>query len=380
MVISGYDHPQLKQRMMIVMTRLRWSKNNAHRAIALVRVLALLPLISSSMLCAEEGAGESAYGFIWELGGLIEIEASHHSPYERDSESDVEIATAELGLGVDVKEWLSAELTLLYEEAEANLEIDVATLTLTPPNSPWRITAGQFYLPFGRFETQMVSDPLTLELGETRESALQAGFVTGLAAGSIYLFRGSNSADDDNGIDNWGAELGTEIDSRGVALDASVGYISDLGEADGSEDLVAGTLVPGWFLFAQARYGSLSIIGEYVAAADAFAAHEVNWNGKGARPFTYNIEAGLAFELGHRPTTLALGLQSSDEALGLRLPESRVVAALSVELLPSTSVSFELAREQSYDSDDRTLDPEGKPVAGADERANTFTAQLAVEF
>jgi len=34
------------------------------------------------------------------------------------------------------------------------------------------LTAGQLYVPFGAFETGLISDPLTLEIGETRESTV----------------------------------------------------------------------------------------------------------------------------------------------------------------------------------------------------------------
>jgi len=73
--------------------------------------------------------------------------------------------------------------------------------------SPLYITAGQIYVPFGAYETNMVSEPLTLELGETRETSLQVGFVKGDFAGSVYAFNGDNEKNGDSKIKSWGANL-----------------------------------------------------------------------------------------------------------------------------------------------------------------------------
>ena len=47
----------------------------------------------------------------------------------------------------------------MYEEDDTDLEVDVATITIADPDGPWFVTGGQQYLPFGAFETNMVSGP-----------------------------------------------------------------------------------------------------------------------------------------------------------------------------------------------------------------------------
>ncbi len=87
--------------------------------------------------------------------------------------------------------------------------VDVAFVTIAnPEQSPLFLTAGQIYVPFGAYETNLVSDPLTLEIGETRETALQGGFVRGGFNGSVYVFNGTNKKDGKNQIGSWGANLG----------------------------------------------------------------------------------------------------------------------------------------------------------------------------
>jgi hypothetical protein len=51
-----------------------------------------------------------------EIAGLIEVEASYLSPYEGDSESDIVLATAELGIRSQVNDWVEAGISFLYEQ------------------------------------------------------------------------------------------------------------------------------------------------------------------------------------------------------------------------------------------------------------------------
>lgn len=124
--------------------------------------------------------------------GLIEIEASHSSPYVGGSSSDIIVATAELGASVKVNDQVSAGISLLYEEDDTDLEVDVAILTYSPADANWSITAGQLYVPFGSYQTNMVSDPLTLEIGETRETVAQLDIESASITAAIYLFNGTN--------------------------------------------------------------------------------------------------------------------------------------------------------------------------------------------
>jgi len=54
---------------------------------------------------------------------------------------------------------------------------------------PVYLTAGKMYVPFGNFESNMIQDPVTLEIGETRESAGQVGFEHSGFYGSAYALK-----------------------------------------------------------------------------------------------------------------------------------------------------------------------------------------------
>ena len=129
-----------------------------------------------ALALAESAAGE------WEgmelapgvgLGVLVEVEASHEKQGDEDR-SDVNVSTFEVGLDAEPMEGVRGEAALLWEEGESDsLDVDVAFVEVGGTEAmPVTVSAGRMYLPFGAFNSFMVSDPLTLELGETRETAI----------------------------------------------------------------------------------------------------------------------------------------------------------------------------------------------------------------
>lgn len=335
-----------------------------------------------------------------EIGGLVEVEAFRSDPYEGDSASDIVAATAELGLAARVHDWVAAEASFLYEEDETDLEVDQAIVAIAPPDGPWAVQAGQFYLPFGVFETRMVSDPLTLELAETRESALQAGVRTGGLSAAVYAFNGANSKGGDDEIDNWGAVLGYEVANGTFDFSGSLGYINDIGDSDSIQDTLSTPMledhVPGWTASALIGSGPFTFVGEYVAATDRFRPPrwrlaswsmdpgasppvalewtrdpaELAFRRGGAQPGAWNLEVAYGFRLAGRDASFALGYQGTEEALALGLPERRLVSTLSVEILDDTALSLEWAHDEDYARSD----------GGTGKSADTLTTQLAVEF
>ncbi len=314
-----------------------------------------------------------------EITGVVEVEGSHSSPFEGDSASDVAVATAAIGIGAQVNDWMSAEIGLLYEEDDTPLEVDTASLTAGPSEGAWSVTAGQVYLPFGTFESNMISDPLTLEIGETRETAVQFDFSANGFSGSTYVFNGANDEGGKDEIDGFGAAAGYEMegDERGFAL--GLGWINDVGDSDGLEGAIGDGLgeggvyasrAPGWTGSVVLRFGDVSLIGEYLSALDEFQPGEVPFGDGGAEPSAWNVEAGYGFSLGGRDATFALAAQGTDQALALELPESRYLASLSVDLADRVSGTLEWARDEDYDAS----------AGGTGNEADAVTAQVAVEF
>jgi hypothetical protein len=331
-----------------------------------------------------------------EIAGLVEVEAGYFEPFDAPSESDLVLATFELGILSQIGNWVEVGGALLYEEDDTDLEVDTAYVTLYNPDvAPVFFTGGQIYVPFGVYDTNLVSDPLTLEIGETRETAALLGFEYAGVGGSIYGFNGDHTLNGDNRIASWGANLSYVWEQDGVAVAASAGWINNLGDSDGLQDTLAdnrdATLAEliegedpradsfstdpvdrtaGWTANLGVAVGPVSFVGEYLSAADSFDPDSLSYKGAGAEPSAWNLELGYGFTVFGKETVAAVAYQGTDEAVGLELPKESWLIGWSIGIFDNTALSF----EYRYDSD--YSESEG----GTGDDGNSFVAQLAVEF
>ena len=306
------------------------------------------------------------------FSGLIEVEGSAGEDFEGINESNIELATVELGFDARANDWASGHVLILYEQGgDDRVLIDEAFVTLGNTDQfPLYLTAGRIYVPFGRFETNMISDPLTLEIAETQETALQAGFTAQEGAyGSVFAFNGdTNEGDGDSQIEQFGANLGYIYEQDDFALDVGISYMNTMGDSDGlseilaDEDLLEADYVDGLAVHAIAAIGPISLIGEYVTALDDF-------DGDNSQPMAFNLETAYRFQLGDRESTIGIAYQGTDDLAGY-LPESRFLITAAMEVFPATTFAIEYAHDEDYDTDE----------GGTGESGDTVTGQLAYEF
>lgn len=298
-----------------------------------------------------------------EVGGLVEIEAAKIDEDGASGTDDIVTATVELGIAAQINDWVSSEIVLLYEEESDNdgdLNVDVAMINIADPDANWFVNAGQYYVPFGTFGTNMVSDPITLDIAETSDTAIEAGFGSNGLIASAYVFQGDR--EDETG--SWGAGLFYETEADNVAFAGHLGYINDILESDGLVDgadagdfVTASDEAGAWTLSGELTAGNFIFIGEYIDVSDEVIA------GSNRKPSIYNLEVGYGFGIGEIPATFAIGYQGSDDADGL-LPENKYLTALSLVVMDGTSIAFEYSTEEDY--------------AGTD--TDVITGFLGVEF
>jgi len=90
----------------------------------------------------------------------------------------------------------------------------------------------------------------------------------------------------------------------------------------------------------------------------------------GAKPKAWDLEAGYSFELMGRIAIVAIAYQGTEPALALDLPQRRFLLGFSIDILDGAALGLEWARDEDYPVSD----------GGTGEKADTVTAQLAVEF
>ena len=324
------------------------------------------------------------------LSGLVEVAFAAGDDFAGDSFNSFDLTTVELGLDVKATDWATGHILVKYEEDgdDDDFTIDEATITLGDTEKfPLYLTAGKFYMPFGNFETNMIQDPLTLEIGEINDTGAAIGFETNGFTAAVYGYKGMDEADvNDPNYDpdgsytdmGYGFMAGYGYKKDDISFNGGLSWTSNMADSDGAIadafdaaglDAINET-VSGFGAHVGAGFGPVSFIGEYVTALDEFALAEIEFLGQGAEPEAWNVELAYTVELLNRETVFAIGWQGTDEAVAIGLPESRYIASAGMEIIPHTVLTLEYFYDNDYDVED----------GGTGDNANTFTAQLAYEF
>lgn len=332
-----------------------------------------LPLALAGLLVAAPFASAIQITDKIEVSGTIEVEANFTDSDADGDSSDISLATAELGVDVQLNEQISGHLLYAWNDDgtdDETFEVDEAFITYAFENA--FVTAGKLYVPFGVYETNMIQDPLTLEIGEVRDVAVVAGFDYDGIYGNAYVFNGEfDEADADDQIKCFGANLGYAMEQDEMTLDAGMGWINNILESENDNahlsDFDLTTLedyVPGITAHITAGFGPFAFIAEYVAMLDD--AESTDPAVADVEKFSAcNLELGFTTEIVEKETTFALGYQWTDDAEATDLPEKRYIGAVSVGIIENVGAALEYYHDDGY---------------GEDNDADTVTAQLSLEF
>ena len=311
------------------------------------------------------------------LSGTLEVETNYERMDYDDpgiddtTTSDITLSTAELDVDVDVTHHVGGHVAFLWEEDDTEpVDIDEGFIIIDGKDKvPLYLNAGKMYVPFGYYESHFISDPITNSIGETNQSAIKVGFAKyGLdLCGAVFNGDVDETGDDDR-IDGYvGSIRWTASDGMlpGMGLTAGVSYISNIGDSDGLEGELPGTIrrhVDGIGSFLSLSFMDKYFVElEYIGALDEFQAGELSFaGGKKAKPRAWNTEFALrpveGLEVGFR-------YERSDD-LGDFEPENQWGAVVNYSIFENTSVALEYLHGKYETQDKRDL----------------ITGQLAVTF
>jgi len=308
----------------------------------------------------------------------IEVEASYedynfHDPSVRDTDtSDLVLATVEIGFDVDIAKHVKASLFFLYEEDDTEFDVDQGIITIDGADVvPLHVDLGKMYVPFGRFESHFIRDPLTLELGETNESAAVGGFRNDWLELSLGVFNGDvdeTGKGSSNHIDDYLASAVFTLPEKTVPnldLTAGISGISNIADSDALQEEATATIknhIGGFNTFIVASLlDKYFFNAEYLGAIDDFEANELSFDGgKSYRPEAWTIElaCGVTDSL-----NLAVCYEGSNDC-GDFLPKKQFGGVVSYDLFENTSVALEYLYGKFENKDTRHL----------------MTTMLAIEF
>lgn len=385
-------------------------------AVALPAVLCMG--FASAQETDEHPGEESLLRFI-EIGGVAEVTVSRNQVSEGESSTSTAAEQLEMGVGIEPHPWIGSEFGWIHEHEEDHgeeeeeghgLGIFTGTIIVGPPDGRWWLKGGVQFLPFtmfelaevhaahdasiGPFETGAIVDPLSFEYGSKREKSLLLGVSIGQFLGSVYGYRGDDARSDEP-RSGFGAAVGYKKhveEEEEIAFNLS--YIDDLGTLAGFQEEVFGheeearaedvhgaghsgppvdsdERMPGWSVATAIHLRGVAFSAEYMISQDRFAPGVLAFDGRGARPAAWSLEAGYGFELAGRGGELTLGYQGTSEASGIGLPSLRYLSALTVDLWKDTLFgTIEWIHDREY----------GTASGGSGEFRNKYTLQLGLAF
>ena len=335
----------------------------------------------------ENAIGREVTGDKWydriQLSGVVETEASYvktdfKDPATQDTEaSDVDLAVVELAVDAKIAKHVDGHVLFKWEADELFVDEGFITLVGSEDFRAYLI-AGRQYIPFGYFDSNFITDPATLILGETNEGAVVAGYRFGgeMFDISVGAFNGrAKETGKDDKISNFvGAVVVSPFEN--IMLGAS--YTSNLAAAnslydqtdvdgDGTPDPIS-SFVGGYSAFATASFlDRFKVIGEYVSAADEFKAGElyVNTDTKKRQPAAWNLELGYTVTDAWEIAVKYEGSTDGDAGSAEFLPESQYGAVVNWGLFENTNLAFEYLHGE-FENDYQETD--------------VFTTQLAIAF
>ena len=331
--------------------------------------------------------GQEALDWL-EIGGHVDLDTVFTRPENEGGYTNIGISEVGLSLAATITDWAAVEAGFLYEHTDLGERenvvgseatfLETATLRFGPPEGPWFLAAGRQFLPFGVFDTRMISDPLTLEVAETNEISVSLGWSSGGLQTTLFGFGKNDGLESSNGVAGYGAAVSFSSEREETSLALNLTLTSDFSYSANMLSLLADTTAnegpddrtAGLSAHAALRYGAAMLIAEYVGALESYAAREMEFAGRGAQPASWLLEAAYDFDAGGMNATAALGYQATREALALELPARRLLALVSLQLGDPFTIAVEWGRDSDYAA--------GK--GGSGENANFVTVQFSWVF
>ncbi len=339
------------------------------------------------------------------ISGAIEPYAMQQESYAGQNSWDMDLNTTNLDVAAALNPWVEGYFSFAYDSEPpfgGGQRLSNSTVRLNKSfinvgnldESPFYMTAGQFYVPFGRFASSMVSSPLTLRLARTKARAVLIGYkplTNNGFYGSIFAFRSDTTNDPDRGAG--GANIVYEFDRNNVRGEIGASYTSSLNDSGGmqrtgftwggfgtSAATEAVDKRGAFDVHANVNIGAYAMMAEWVTPCDAFRATDLAFNSRGARPQAFNVEFAHTFKVKSKPASVAVGYSGSKQALALGIPRERYSAVFNISLWRNTVQSLEYRHDVDYGTTSQAQGRGSAAVWGTGGASNTFSAQFGLYF
>lgn len=347
------------------------------------------------------------------ISGKVEPIGTLSNPFRSTSNGDITLGSSELDIAANLNPNVEAFMSIAYDESPPDIgpRTDNSAFSLNMgfvnvgnlDKTPFYFTAGQLYVPFGRYSSSMISAPITLNLARTKARPFIVGYKSQEDTGpfaSAYVYR-SDTTLGKSGVG--GGNFGYIFHVGEMIGEVDAGYISNIDDAGGMQynGAVPNTTFGGFGSFtngseAVRKTQAVNINGhvgidrfnfaaEWVGTTQPFRAQDLSFNNHGARPSAGQLEIDMTFRAFNRPASVGATYQWSREALALNLPEQRISGVFNISIWKDTVESLEYRHDIDYGATQfaNGAAPQGvvnAPIIGTGHSSDTVSAQIGVFF
>lgn len=334
--------------------------------------------------------------------------------YFKNTTSDWNLGTSELDVAAALNDMVEGYMALSYDSSpplssrqrvsNSSVYLNMGFVNIgNLDKTPFYFTAGQLFVPFGRFSSSMISGTLPMQLARTKSRPFILGYKSQEQTGPFAAIYGFKSDTTLGGSGVGGLNLGYIFGNNEVSGEVGASVISALNDSSGMQftGSTPGTTfggfasipngseavkkIPGVGVHGNVRFDRYSFTAEWVGALSRFRTQDLSFNGQGAIPSAGQLEAGMTFMAFNRPSTLAAGYQWSKGSLALNLPAQRISGALSTSWWKDTVERIEYRHDIDYK---RNLFANGAAPVGLSNQntiatgrsSDTLLAQIGVYF
>ncbi len=346
------------------------------------------------------------------LSGKAEPVGMLNSNYVGDTNVDLTLGSSELDVAAALNQNVEAYIAIAYDQSppEVGPRVNNSAFNLNMgfvnignlDKTPFYFTAGQLYVPFGRYSSSMISAPLTLNLARTKTRPFILGYKSQGDSGpfaATYIYR-SDTILGRTGVG--GVNAGYSFIFNKIRGEIGASYISSIDDAAGMQSTAAN---PGTFagfgsllhgneavrktqavdIYGNMAYDRFNFAAEWVGTTQAFRAQDLSFNGRGAKPQALQTEIDMTFKAFNKPSSVGVGYQWTKDALALNLPQHRFIGVFSISLWKDTVESIEYRHEIDYGADQfaNGAAPPGlvnAPTLGTGGTSDTVSAKIGVYF
>lgn len=349
------------------------------------------------------------------LSGKVEPVIMAGRNYFRTVSADLTLGSDELDVAAILNQNVEAYMGIAYDSSPPEPEgqrvsnsgfslnmgfVNIGNLERTP----FYLTAGQMYVPFGRFSTAMVNATLPMLLSRTKSRPIVVGYKSQAKTGpivSLYGFR-SDTVLESTGVGGVNAAYIFEVRKGSGEIGASL--ISAVNDSTGMQytNAVPGTTfggfasltngteevkkIPAVDVHANMSVGRYSFTGEWVSTTHRFRTQDLSFNGHGALPQAAQGEIGMTFRAFDKPASIAAGYQWSAETLALNIPQQRINAVFNISIWEDTLESIEYRHDIDFGATQYANGanapgfPPNQNTIGSGGTADSIIAQLGIFF